>query len=212
MNKKLKYTILLLAYFALNGCAVGNKHAYHDVDIAFNGKGSSKLAISTIDLRVYVRTSEKSPDFVGLQRGGFGNPFDVTTASGNSLAGDITATVKRALEKQGFEVTSIVASKTDSVSNVVERMGESNAHRLMILILNEWKSDTYTNTALIYNLTLKVMDSEGRVITETTINGRDDLGGDFVNPPSHAKQAVPIAFKAKIEQLLNTKEVLDALM
>ena len=208
----MKLVVLLLAFLTLNGCAVGNKIGYHDVDIEFDGKGTSKLAISTIDLRVYVRTSEKSPDFVGLQRGGFGNPFDVTTASGKSLAEDITATVKQALEKKGFEVTSLVASNTDSISKVVERMDTSDAHRLMIFILNEWKSDTYTNTALIYNLTLKIMDNEGKVITESTINGRDNLGGDFIDPPSHAKQAVPIAFKAKLEQLLNNKEVLDALM
>jgi hypothetical protein len=43
------------------------------------------------------------------------------------------------------------------------------------------------------------------------IKGSDDLKGSFWDPPAHAKEAVPIAFREKIEKLLNSTEIEAAL-
>lgn len=212
MKYSLRHALTLIVFFILNGCAVGNKHTYHDVILDIEGSGSETLAVSTIDLRVYVKNGDKTPDFVGLQRGGFGNPFDVTTASGKSLAEDINNTLETSLNKQGFNVIPVIASNTDTITNVITKMTGSGANRMLLLILNEWKSDTYNNTALIYNVTLRVMNDAGNKLVEKSIAGRDDLGGDLINPPSHAKKAVPAAFKQKLEALINDEKVLAALM
>jgi hypothetical protein len=49
------------------------------------------------------------------------------------------------------------------------------------------------------------------VVGESRVKGEDNLGGDFVNPPGHAKKVVPAAFKAKLEQLLGDPAVALAL-
>ena len=87
----------------------------------------------------------------------------------------------------------------------------SKASRLIFVKLNEWKSDTYTNTALIYNMDFKVMDANGEVLAEKHLEGRDNLLGSVMNPPKHAKKAVPQALKQKIEELFNDSKVQKAL-
>src|SRR5207245_797055 len=64
-----------------------------------------------------------------------------------------------------------------------------------------WKADRMQNTALIYAVTLRVLDMDGRVLAEKNLIGRDNLGGSFWNPPAHAKTAIPAAFKANLEAL-----------
>jgi hypothetical protein len=71
--------------------------------------------------------------------------------------------------------------------------------------------DTYQNTALIYDVRLSVLDATGKVIAEGAKQGRDDLGGSFMNPPAHAKTAVPVAFRRIFEGLLNDPKVIAAL-
>jgi hypothetical protein len=57
----------------------------------------------------------------------------------------------------------------------------------MLVRMKEWKSNTYNGTALVYDMTVHVLDAQKPMIGTSTINGRDDLGGDLMNPPSHAK-------------------------
>src|SRR5262249_22765496 len=80
----------------------------------------------------------------------------------------------------------------------------------LLLVLNEWKSDTYINTDLTYNVTLSIIDSRGTVIAKVDMKGVDNSGGDFLNPPAHSRTAILPAFKKKLEDLLNHPDVVAA--
>lgn len=56
-----------------------------------------------------------------------------------------------------------------------------------------------------------MFDKDGDIIAQNSINGSDDLGGSVMNPPAHAKKVIPLAFKEKIESLLNHKDISEAL-
>jgi len=98
-------------------------------------------------------------------------------------------------QKAGVNVVPVIVSNPDYIKNIIS----IDAHRSLLLVLREWKTDTYLNTALIYDVSLTVLDDSGKSIVEKTINGRDDLGGSFWNPPAHAKKEVPQAFKKKLK-------------
>lgn len=49
-----------------------------------------------------------------------------------------------------------------------------------------------------------------KVLAEKQIQGKDNLGGSAINPPGHAKTAVPAAFTQKLETLLNSPEIQNA--
>ena len=203
------WLIILVVFLA--GCAFGNKHAYHNIDANIAAAGTTKIAVATHDQRNYVKNGDKQPDFVGLQRGGFGNPFDITTVSGNALAQDFTEAVCRSLASKGFHTTPVIVNFSETSYTVKADLKKTGANRLILITLSEWKSDTYNITALIYNVSLDVFDENGNTIAKNSITGSDDLGGSVMNPPGHAKKVVPAAFKEKIESLLNFGDISEAI-
>ncbi len=208
---QVQYAVVVIVLAFSAGCAVGNRHSYSNVVADFTVSGTKAVGVAAHDQRQYVKDREKTPDFVGLQRGGFGNPFNITTASGEPLAKDMTEALVTSLAKKGYKAVPVAVTQDDDQAAALEKLKAVRAERLILLILNEWKSDTYMNTALSYDVTMKIYDQDGRVLAEKRIQGKDDLGGSSWNPPAHARQAVPRAFKGKIEELLNSPAIADAL-
>jgi len=211
MKKISKLIVLLFIGLVLNGCAFGNKHSYHDVIMDLKIKGTSKIAVATLDHRIYVTSGDKETDFTGFQRGGYGNKFDVTTASGKPLAEEMTTAIVQSLSKHNFEATPITVEHELSMDEAATKLKTSDTEHSLLLVLREWKSDTMQRTALIFDITMYVLNNFGEFIAEKSLNGRDNLGGSFLNPTGHAKEVVPIAFKEKIESLLNDEVILKSL-
>ncbi len=207
-----KYSTALLLFVVLlgAGCAIGNRHDYADVVADVKASGNSSIRVATHDQRSYVVSGTKLPQFVGLQRGGYGNPFNVSTSTNKPLADDITAAITTSLARKGFRTIPVIVSRADSKEAVLKKAQAAGAERSLIVTLSEWKSDTYTSVALVYDATMMVFDNEGQKLAEKKIEGRDNLGGSMWNPPSHARQAVPAAFKQKLEELLNDPDILRA--
>lgn len=169
----------------------------------------SGCAVATHDQREYVRSGDKDPDFVGLQRGGFGNPFDVRTADDRPMADGMTTAIVSTLARKGFQAQPVALTHTLSAPDVRQRIAEAGAERGVLLTLREWKSDTALRVGLTYDITLSVLDRTGAVLAEKALQGRDNLGPILV--PSDAERAVAGAFKTKLEQLLDDRKVSAAL-
>lgn len=208
--KRLTLAILSLLWI-ITGCAVGNQYAYHNVTPELKVRTGKTVAVATYDQRSYVQNGEKEPDFVGLQRGGYGNPFKVTTASGKPLAEDMTATIVESLQQQGVQTVPVLVASSDPTRAVQTALRETDTQRHLLLTLTQWRSDCYTNVSLAYEAQLEVLDANGKLLAQKRIKGKDNLGGNAWNPPAHAKIAIPKALKEKLEQLLNDQAVSDAL-
>lgn len=206
------YKLLPLAAAALlAGCAVGNKHAYHDAATQTSTRTDNSVAVASLDQRRYVVSGKSGPDFVGMQRGGFGNPFDVRTVSGRPLSTEFSEAIKSALERNGVRVISIETQPAGNSKVAMSSLVDTGRDRLLLLNISEWISDTFTNTGLTYTLRLTVADASGKQIAQKTLNAERDLGGSVINPPGHAKEVIPGAFRAAVEQLLNSPEIVTAL-
>lgn len=205
--------VILAAPLLLAACvsAVGNKHAYHSVVASIPASGTGQVAVATHDQRPYVLSGNKHPRFVGLSRGGYGNPFDILTDDGRPLADSMTQAIVNSLNQKGFRSVPVAVTASEAAATAREKLMRAGGERAVLLTLREWKSDTYQNTWLAYDVTLTVLDRTGQVVGESRLAGKDDLGGDFLNPPGHAKKVVPAAFKAKLEQLLGDPAVVTAL-
>lgn len=204
--QRIRLALLVLVVASLYGCAVGNTHTYDTARPEVIASSGSKLTVGVQDQRPYVVNGSKSPNFVGLSRGGFGNPFDVTTTSGKPLADDFSKAIQNALQTKGVDVSVVSISAGGADQTVVKRLVTSG-NRAILLVLREWKSDTYSNTALYYDVSATVFDAEGRPLSSKEIKGSDNLGGSAMNPPGFAKEAVPKAFQKKLEQLFSSPEI-----
>jgi hypothetical protein len=221
MIKNISFAVILLF---LGGCAVGNKHEYSgpapDVIVPSN----NSVAVGVHDQRPYVVSGEKTGTFVGLQRGGFGVPFDVTTASGKPLADDFRATIAQVFKRNGGNIKEIAISPSQSDSEARQALITLGQARSLLLTLTEWKSGTsIRGTFLIYDIRLVVLDSTGKALADKTLRGDDNLGrplrmeerevGDTsaTTGVGHAKEVVPRAYKKKLEELLTSAEIKQAL-
>jgi hypothetical protein len=113
----------------LVGCAVGNRHAYHTVIAEPSVSGSGALGVATHDHHPYVVAGGKEPQFVGLQRGGYGNPFDVRTAEDRPLSDGMTQALANSLKQKGFQPIPIVVAASDSTDVVREKPAKSRVPR-----------------------------------------------------------------------------------
>jgi len=208
ISSKLRLLLLLLG---LSGCAIGNHQQYAGVAPDLTLKATHSVAVVVIDSRPYVVSGDKDPDFVGLQRAGFGNPFDVTTVSHKPLASDIADDIVTALKNRNIQSAAVVVKPGTSASDALKAATAAGKDRGLIVDLREWKSDTYTNTALKFDVQATVCDAGGKQLATVARQGDQDLGGSIMDPPGHAKEAVPPAFKQAMESLLNAPEIVAAL-
>lgn len=197
-----------------SGCAFGVRHRYDDAVPALEASGSGLLVVAVTDQRPYILDGDKTPNFVGLSRAGYGNPFDVLTASGQPLAQDVATSLCASLSRRGWQCMPSVSVGADLVSardSALEAAKRNGARRVLFLTVRQWKADTYTNTSLYFDLSAEVLDSTGSVLAQNRLQGREEVEGSFLNPPSAARENVPVAYRKKIEELLNTPRIADGL-
>lgn len=189
----------------LGGCAVGNSHRYDLGDAELNVDSEKSIAIGVVDLRSYVISGEKAPNFSGLFRGGFGNPFDVTTDSGRPLAEDLGQSIVAALKRSGVDAQAVPVAPKTTAEDARALILASGSDRCALLRIREWKSDTYFNTGLTYDLTLDVLSSDGTLMASKELQGHDNLGASGV--PGDARVHVEKAVKEKLEILFAEADV-----
>jgi hypothetical protein len=206
MFKLISTCIAIVLFSTLGGCAVGVTHQYNNAALQIKASSGTKLAVGVQDRRLYVVTKEKSENFVGLSRGGFGNPFDVKTSTGAPLADDISKSIQTALSADGVSVNAIIIPLGVDEAEAIKRLTVASG-KAVFIELNEWKADTYMNTTLTYDVQALVIGADGKVIASKKVSGSENLGGSAMNPPEHSRKAVPIAFRKKIEELFSAPEI-----
>jgi hypothetical protein len=211
MGKRWRQAATILGCaLAISGCAIGRKQAYHDGNPRIP-RGSSSVALVVQDQRPYVLSGAKGTNFVGLQRGGFGNPFDVTTVSGQPLAADFVTSIARGLKRAGYRVLPVAIGDRASPAQVQDAMTRTGAERGLHVVIQEWKADTGMNTSLHYGVILLVLDPRGQELGRAAIGGVDAIAGSFMDPAGAAEESVPRAYNHKLQELLNNPSVVRAL-
>ncbi len=206
----MKKIILLLVLVLMAGCAIGNKYDYRasSINLPVKSETHSKLVLSVEDSRSYVQQGDKKANFVGLQRGGFGNPFNVTTKSGNPLSEDMAVAITTALENAGYQV--ICMNGLYDKTLLMSAANENGASRIVILTVNEWKSDIYMNMTLHCDVALRVCDVDGNVLAENSAKFVDNIGGAHISQSKNS-EIVADEFAKRVGYLFNKKEIRDAL-
>ena len=206
----MRILLIVLAALAASGCAVGNRY---DVGVSpdLAPQGSRTVVVAAQDRRPYVVSGEKVPNYVGTQRGGFGNPFNVGTASGKPLADEVSAAVMSALARRGFRASTVSVPASGAQADGRALAAQSRADRVALLQISDWKSDTYTSVNLHYDLMLRILDASGSELATNRVSGQENLGTSAWNPPAVARQTVPEALRRKLEQLFQSPAVIGAL-
>jgi hypothetical protein len=200
---------LILAFGSL-GCAFGNEHEYH-VRFPSPVQGRGPVAIAVHDQRPQVVAGSEDDDYVGTQRGGFGNPFDVSTASDRPLADDWAASVSDSLKQGGFTPEVVPTRPQDAPQLVIRRMQETRARASLLFVIHAWHTDTFSNATLHRNVTLTVLSPAGTALATARSGGEMELGGSALDPAGHARDEVQREFVRTLRGLLSDAAVQNAL-
>jgi hypothetical protein len=206
-----RVTLFVFLALVASGCAVGNRYSYRDVVASVPVAKGRSVAVATHDQRPYIVAGEKQPNFVGIQRGGFGNPFNVSNRHNEPLSTSYSIAVCNSLKAAGATCAVVETNHLDPSSTVTAKLTNSGKERALLFTLREWKTDALLSTALIYDVTLDVISPDGRIVASKVVRGKDDLDGSFWNGPRHARKATPVAFKAKLESMIGSPEIQAAL-
>jgi hypothetical protein len=189
---------------AVSGCAVGQKFSYSDISVSLGSVGAvGKSSVAVLDQRQYVKNGDKSETFVGLSRGGFGNPFDVGTRSGAAMASEMAASIAASLHRNGVKVQTVVVRPADGPEGARQALLRTESDRLLLFTLNEWKTDTMFRTALHFDVTLDVFDRAGQSLARSRVSGKEVSGGSILSAEKDAQRW----FAEKVYELLRDTNV-----
>jgi hypothetical protein len=165
----MKKAFVLLICFTLGGCAFGRTQDYLLSQPTLQYSSKERIGVGVQDLRPYILNHDKEENFVGLQRGGYGNPFDVRTASGLPLAEDMTKVLASALARMGGIVTTTKISPAMGRAEIIRLFQADNAEKAILLLLYEWKADTDARTRGIYDVEMEMLNNEGDVLAKKRV-------------------------------------------
>jgi len=205
----LRTAVIATMMVLVAGCAVGNKYSYSESDLAIPVSGSGTIGLSVVDRRPYVLDGDKPAAFIGLQRGGFGNPFDVTTVSGKPLAEEVQTALSAGLKKRGYAVTELYP-RSGSESDIVAAIRAGGLPDNVVLVMREWKTDAVMRLGLNHDLLLEVRDSDGNVLASSASQGQGESLGSAGMQDANA-QLARRAFASKIEALFRDESVRSVL-
>jgi hypothetical protein len=202
------FSVLTLT-LVLGACAIGNKYDYGSASVTIGADTDKSVSATVIDHRPYVVNGSKAPSFVGLQRGGFGNPFNVTTVSGRGLAEDLTDALVRALDVQGVTAEALMLAPGTSIDDSVKQFQGQGTDLLLVVVMREWKTDAMMRLTLHWALDASVHDPSGGTLGKHSISGKAPVGaagfqsGNSVVSGQQASQ--------KLTELLNHPDIVAAL-
>ena len=199
-------TVLLL----LGGCAMGVRHNYDQKALNLGITTSATVGVGTLDHRPYVINGQKAENFVGVSRGGFGNPFDVTTQSGRPLASDISSSIVSSMKIDGVDAKAVELRPALSVDEATTALSAAGAQKSVMITLLEWKGDAMINVGLDYDFLLRVFDKDGKLLTSKLQQGRENLGSADPFTPGGASQILP-RYRRMMEMLFRESDVVKAL-
>jgi len=200
------FGVSLVVLIFLSGCAAGVKHDYVQDSLDLKVVTGNSIVVGTLDHRSYILNYQKNDDFVGLSRGGFGNPFDVTTLSGNSLAGDISKSITSSLRKNGVNAQIIEFTSPQSVSEASEKLISKNTQRSLLLTLREWKGDSMINVGFTYDFDVSIFNQDGKLLLEKQMKGKEHLGSSDPFSPGGSDK-MRDRFKSLMKALFHDPEV-----
>lgn len=132
-NGLVRNVFMLLSILFLAGCGVGQKIQYHDTELELKASGNTMVAVAALDGRPYIKDGEKDKTYVGNLRGGFENPFNLSTVSGKPLADDMTSVICASLKKKGFGCTPVSVEPNEPQPQIINKLQATNASSLILL-------------------------------------------------------------------------------
>jgi hypothetical protein len=187
-------SVLLAGATLLGGCVVGQSlPASYEAGPAVAATGSA-VAVKVHDERPYVTSVDKPPYFIGKYRGGFGNPWDVTTQDKQPLATLLQRDLAKELQSLGHSV-----------------VAPDGAARLLDVAVKDWNFDGMLDGKFWYELDARVLGRDGAVLAQSTVKDTQFIEGSFwTGAKSGFEAKMPELYAGAIRKLVRDNPTISA--
>jgi hypothetical protein len=153
---------LLAGAVSLGGCVVGQTVSpRYSVGPGAAATGAP-VALNAHDERPYVKNGEKPPYFIGQYRGGFGNPWNVSTEGEQPVASLLQRDLAKELQSLGHPV-----------------VAQSAGVRVLDVAIDDYQFDGYQNAKFWYLFNVRVIGADGKVIAQSAVEDKQVIQGTF---------------------------------
>ena len=204
---KLFYVAAIACMVLITGCA---RQDYRRAEPGIRLVTKEHISVGVQDHRPYVINHDKEEYFVGIQRGAFGIPGSLITQSTRPLTEDMTGVLVKSLANTGATAIPMTITPAMDMGSILQMARSQQSDKIVLLTLQDWETDTFHSTDLIYNVSMTIFDSQGHEIAKKQLHGKDNLGSDVLNPQSVPIELAPISFQHKMEELFSG-DILTAL-
>lgn len=181
----IKLVILLALVAILCSCGGAAFNRTENIQSAWpviNYSTDNQITIQVIDKRPDVLSKKVTPTYVGVMRGGFGNPFNMNTESGQPLADDIAISINNGFKNAGI--------KSEVFNGLSANISSKIKYRRLELTIYEWECDYFKTADFKYNLALNVTNSDGEILASVTELNIDDKNITVQSPIEAGRYAL----------------------
>lgn len=191
------------------GTALGGRYDYAAITLPVAAAPAESVAVTVIDQRPAVVNGGEGPAFVGTMLGRYRNTVDVKTESGRPLAAVLTEAVARALERGAPAAAGVVLEEGTPEAEALAALGGTGAERLLLVRLNEWRTDASIRVTASWDLEATVHDRAGRLLGRRVSRGTENIGTAELDGEAGA---LSVNFLAqKLSQLIDDPAIAGAL-
>ena len=207
MNHRILPSLAVL--IALGACIPGGTYELTPVSLSLTATSQQTVVATVIDQRPYVLNGEKSRKFLGTERGTWGGEKKISTESGRPLADELSDAVVQALANRGIAAGALQPVKDSGATDTLTALRAQGADRLLVVELQDWRTDVHTRVKLSWRLEAIVYDRTGEVLARTTSQGANPVANtDLTAKYSNIATA---ELSSKLSNLLNARVITEAL-
>jgi uncharacterized lipoprotein YajG len=212
MKRNSSLLALSLIPLLMTGCAIGNHYDYQSVRATLP-QASKKCTVSvvTVDQRADVLKASVQDNYVGMTRGGYGNPFRVYTKSGAPLSEDLSRAIVSSLNSSGYQATAVTVNPVTNEASAKAQLLATSSDRHILVTINKWESDTLINTDLNTDINVQVYDHSGKQLANESFTASKGLGGNFLDPIIHARESVLSETSSILTQVFSSPKIHNSL-
>lgn len=214
MSKKIIFLFPGILVLLLLGCvnALPPEQTAPQINLSLH---NNKISFAVLDKRPYVVDNDKSPEFEGIIRSGYGIPYSYQTPTDQPMSEYLTQRMSIGFKSKGIETVTVKTDPKMKINKVITELS-SYRNKSFLLILNEWKYDYHGfSDGSWYDINIIVVDKSGEKLLIKNFQGKNnipDTGTIIMSAsPTAISNEMQKIYKQRFEQILSDAEVIKAL-
>lgn len=210
-KRLISLSIFFSLIFIAFSCSSQWHHPYNQITPDFNLNGTGNVAVIAYDNRVDLKDGKIISSQVGTLKPLTGDDVKIYTASGRTLAEDISIAICNGFKKQQHKCSFLIAKTENKFEHLNFAKKRFNPQRIVYIKITDWFAEIFLNPKIQYDFEIEVYNPNADLLSSLEISGEEKIPLRGINPAQSASTSVPKTLEEVLESLVNHPRVMDSL-